>query len=117
MYTDDSGGPWGDHAPNCSRIQIVRCGVDICEDRRDLLPWQCMRGGDEGVRRDDPLALQLKSTRRDFQRDCPVAHGNAMFDAKKRANPLLELLCNRPIVGKPTAIENVGCALQKALVV
>ena len=40
------------------RIQVVRVGVDVGEDRCDPVPLQRVRGRDEGERRDDDLAGQ-----------------------------------------------------------
>ena len=117
MHTDDSRGARRDHPPDGGRIQIVRRRVDVGEDRRDLLPLQRVRRRDERVRRNDDLALQIQRARSDFQRDRAVAHRDAMFDAKKRRDSLLELLGDRPIVRKPATIEDVGRALKKALVV
>src|SRR5271170_1371157 len=113
MYADDSRRPWRNHAPDSGRIQVVRRGVDVGKYRCDLLPLQRVRGRDECEGRDDDLALEVERARGDFERDGAVTHGHAMLDSEEFSNPMLELLRSWTVVGKPAAIEDVGCALQK----
>ncbi len=98
MDADDSGGPWRNHSSHGLRIEIVRSWIDIGENRCDLLPLQCVRGRDKGVRRDDDLPLEVQRPRRDLQRDGAVAHCHAMRDAEIVGDLPLELLYDRTVV-------------------
>ena len=98
MDTDDSGGPWRNHAPHGLRIEIVRRRIDVGENRCDLLPLQCVCGRDEGVGGNDDLPLEFQRACRNLQRDRTVAHCHAMRDAEIVGDLALELLYDGTVV-------------------
>src|SRR5690242_16622551 len=116
VHTEYSGGSRRHHATDGFRIQVVGVFANVGEDRRDLLPLQRVRGGNEGVRRYDDLAPQVEGSNGDFESDCAVAHGNAMAYAKIFCDLALELLSKGPVVGEPLPLEDVASVLHESLV-
>ena len=70
--------------------------VHIAKDRRDFLPLQRVRRGDESVRRHDDFSTQSERADGDLQRHRGIAHGDAMFDAREFRDPALEFLDQGP---------------------
>lgn len=107
MNANDARGMRRDHAPDGVRIERMGHRIDICEDRRYLLPVQGVGRGDEGIGWDDDLALQFEGADGDFEGYGAVAHGNAMLDAKIVRDLGFEFLDERPVIGQPAAIEHL----------
>ncbi len=117
MGRQDTAGARRDQMGDRVRVQIVRVGIDLGKDRGQAQPGQRMRGGDEGIGRDDDLAGQAQRPDRDFQPDRAVAHRDAVLHAEFLRDPLFELFDHRPVVRQPAAIEDAvdqgheGCAI------
>ena len=56
VHADDARRARRDGGLHARRVEAVRRRIDVGEHRRDLLPLQGVRGGDEGERRNDDLA-------------------------------------------------------------
>jgi hypothetical protein len=59
MHAQDASGPRGNQLLDPLWIESMRGGVDVAEDRRDLLPLQCVGRCDKGRRGQDHLAAQI----------------------------------------------------------
>ena len=96
LWSNDPGCARRSHAPNRRRIQVMRDRIDVREHRRNMLPMQCMSGGDKCVRRDNYLALHSQSANRDFQRNRAVADGDAVTNTQVLGDALLNSRTNGP---------------------
>ena len=117
MDADDPGGFRGDERLDLAGIECVRLRVDVAEDRRDLLPFQRVRGRDERERWHDHLAAQTRRADGDLQAHGAVTHGDAVAHALSLRHPSLELLDQRPIVGEPAPIEHFVDPGEQALAI
>ena len=115
VHADNPGGAGRDRLLDARRIQGVRPRVDIAEDRRDLLPLQGVRRGDEGERGHNHLALQSQGANGDLQGHGAVAHGDAVLDAHHVGDPPLEFLNIDTGIRQPPTIQNVVDPLQQAV--
>ena len=97
----------------CSGSRLWVPGVDVAEDRGDLLPLQGVGRGDEGEGRHDDLAFKPEGADRDLQGDGGVAHGDAVLDADVLGDPALKLLNDGAVVGEVATVEDSLEAFQE----
>src|SRR5918994_3438912 len=91
MYAQNTGCAGCEQAFYLCGIDIMSERVHITEDRRDLLPLQCVCAGNKCKRRHDDFTLQAEGTRSNLQGNCGIAHGNAMLHSQERRQLLLPL--------------------------
>ena len=113
VHADDAGGARRDHLFHLRRVNRVGARVDVAEYRRDLLPLQRVRRGDESERRHDYLAGQAEGPDGDFQRYRRVAHRHALPHPGELGKLRLELLDVRTVVCEPRAVEHVVDSFQQ----
>lgn len=95
-------------------VDGMRGGIDIGEDRPDLLPLESVSGRDKGKGRNDHFALEVEGASCNLQPYGAVGGRNGVPDAEKGSQALLEFAHKRPLVGKPPAIEHLLDAFQQA---
>lgn len=105
--TDDSRRARGHEFLHPMWIQIVGRGVDITEDRLDLLPLEGVCRRHEGEGGHDHLAGHTHSAEQDFESNRAVARGHALPHADQLTYSLLECLHVGAVVGQPAAVEDV----------
>ena len=98
MDPNDPRRARGNHASDRGWIKIVCRDINVGEHRRDLLPLQRVRCGNERVGRHNDFAVQLKRPDCYFERDGAIAHCNTVLDPKELRHTLLKLLHHRSIV-------------------
>ena len=103
---DDPGGLRGDQLFDLGGIDGVGDGIDVAEDRGDLLPLQTVGGGDEGEGGDDDLAPHPQRAHGDFEGDGAVAHGDAVPGAGQLGDAPLELPHEGAVVAQPVPVEH-----------
>ena len=89
--------------------------VDIAEYRRDLLPLERVRRGNESKRRHDDFAREAERSDGDLQSNRGIAHGDAVSDANECGKFGLELLDIGTIVREPVTVQHVSNARQETL--
>src|SRR3989440_7109187 len=107
VNADDSRCARRDHAFDLERIDCVPHRLDVGEYRRDLLPLERMRRGDERERRNDNFPSHAQGANRDFQCNSGVAHGHAVLYTGKLRNALLKFLHELAVIRKPAPIEEI----------
>src|SRR5262249_16391495 len=113
--SDNPRGPRRDHFLDAGRVQGVRLRIDVGEDRRDFLPLQSVRGGDEGEGGNDHFAAQVQGPDSDFQGQGAVAGRDTVAHVQQVGHALLELTDVGTAVGEPTAVEDVVEAVVELL--
>ena len=83
MDADDAGCARGDETLNGFRGEIVRGRIHVRKHRRDFLPLQRVRRGDECVGRHNHFSTQFEGADGNLQGNRGVAHRNAMFHANQ----------------------------------
>ena len=115
MHADDAARARRDHAAHGGGVEVVGGGIDVGEDRRDTLPVERVRRGDEGPGGNDHLAFESQRADGDLQRDRAVAHRDAVLDAEVFGDALLELLHHGAVVGQPLVVQDLVDPLQECL--
>jgi len=117
MNADDSSSLGGDQALDFLWINVVPGRIHIAENRGDLLPLKRMGCGDECVRRDDDLSMEIQSAGSDLQGDGRIAKGDAVLDAEKLRDASLEFLDEWAVIREPTSVEHLVDAAEKSLAI
>ena len=106
MHPDDPCRTRGNHRLHAIRVEGVRLGIDVAEDRRDLLPLEGVRGGDERHGRDNYLPAQVEGAV--VSSKATVALHMAMQCLTPRYSAAsLELPHVGAVVGQPPAVDDV----------
>jgi hypothetical protein len=87
-------------------VQEVSDGIDVAEDRLDLLPLKRVRGRDKSHGRDDHLTRHRHCTNGDLESYRCVAHRYAVLYAKVFRQSCFQLLNTLSMVREPTGVEN-----------
>ena len=75
--------PRGDEPFDFGRSNVVSLRIHVAKNRRNFLPLQCVRRGDECVSRHNDFSAQFEGTDGNLQGNSRVAHGDAMLRANE----------------------------------
>src|SRR3954454_1034086 len=89
MDANNGGGARWNQSLYLVRIEIMRAGPDVTEDRSNFLPLKRVSGRDKGKRWDNDFPGQSQGANHNLERDCRIAGRDAV------ANP--------DIIGQPLA--------------
>ena len=117
MDPQNAGRPRSNELIDFVGVDRVRDPVDVAKDGSDLLPRECVRGGNECKSGDDDLARQSECPNRKFQRHRSIRDGNAVPNAKLAGDSTLKFCNKRSAVGQPMPVESAGDAIEDCLLV
>src|SRR2546423_676378 len=95
----------------------MRFEIDIAKNGCDLLPLECVRGGNESERRNDYFTVKTESANGYFQSDRRIAHGDAVLNADEICDSLFKFPFVGAHVREPLRIENLIKALKQTFAV
>src|SRR5689334_17796565 len=101
MDADDARGAWRDGRLHAARIQAVGVRIDVRKHRRDFLPLQRVRGGDEREGGNDDLSAEIEGANEKFESNRAVGDQNAVAHTDKFRDTPLELDDVITAIGEP----------------
>ena len=113
MHRHDGTGALGDQGLELIDIDRVVPHIDIAEDRREAVSYDCMGRGGEGKRRRDDLAVEVHRLKQKLQRTVSVHEELHRADLQIVLKLRPERLVVLAHIGKPRRVPDV---LQQLLV-
>jgi len=86
---------------------MTLAAIHVAENRCNFLPLQGVGCGDEGVGRNNDLAVEIQSARRDLQGNGGIAKGDAVLDAEELRDARLEFLDEWAVIREPPPVEHL----------